>query len=318
MQRVFITGGSGTVGSSFIERFSDKYKIYSFSRNETMQVSLKRLYPEVEIILGAVEDRSTLFRAIQKACPNIIIHSAALKHIDTAEHSPLTAVKSNVIGSLNVIEAAQEYGVANTVGISTDKACCADSNYGYTKSLMESMFLEAHSRRNRFCVCRFGNVSHSHGSVIPFWLGLRAENKPLPLTNRNMNRLMFSRAEAAELVYRAIIKSQSSDKNFIYSQLMKSVNMKKLADIISNDVKEVGLRDGEKLDEVLVSQKEAEYTFLEDGYITIKSYKNRKDNKLLHEYSSKNANFMTERELKSLVYDADEVLKKSLLKNRIY
>ena len=145
MKKILITGGSGTVGTSLIDQYQGKYKFYSYSRNEKMQVSLKRQFPDTEIILGSVDDSLTLHTSISKIKPDVIIHAAALKHIDSAEISPIQAVKSNIIGSLNVINSAVTESVPMTVAISTDKACCADSNYGYTKALMEKMFLEAHT-----------------------------------------------------------------------------------------------------------------------------------------------------------------------------
>ena len=318
MKKVFITGGSGTVGIAFIERFYEEYNFFCYSRNEKMQVALKRQFPNVEIILGSVEDKLTLLTNVAKVKPDIIIHAAAMKHIDSAEVSPIAAIQSNVIGSLNVIEAAVENKVSVTIAISTDKACCADSNYGYTKALMEKMFLESHTAKNKFAVCRFGNVSHSHGSVIPYWLSLRADNKPLPLTHKEMNRLMFSRYEAAELVHAAAIKLADETETFVLSQKMKTVNMHKLAQVISKNISDVGLRPGEKLNETLISEKEIENTFLDGKYITIRDYKNKGDNKLTGEYSSKNAQFMTEEEMTLMLEDADNCLDKSLLQSKIY
>jgi UDP-N-acetylglucosamine 4,6-dehydratase len=318
MRSVFITGGSGTVGASFIELFSKKYRLFSFSRNEKMQVALKRRFPETEIILGAVEDKIALARAVNKVKPDIIIHAAALKHVDTAELSPISAVKSNIVGSLNIIDAAVENNVYMTLAISTDKACCADSNYGYTKALMEKMFLEAHTQKNKFSVCRFGNVTHSHGSVIPFWLGLVAANKTLPLTHKKMNRLMFSRFEAASLIEKAIDKLDSDNDCFIFSQKMKSVNMQKLAELISNDIELVGLRPGEKLDEILVSASEVDRTFVDGKFITIRSYENVSENKILEEYSSKSAEFMSKTEMLKLLTEVDDGLSSTILQNRIY
>ena len=283
-----------------------------------MQVSLKRQFPEIEIVLGAVEDELMLQTSIAKIQPDIVIHAAAMKHVDSAEISPIQAIKSNIIGSLNVIEAVAANEVPLTVAISTDKACCADSNYGYTKALMEKMFLEAHTMENKFCVCRFGNVSHSHGSVIPFWLRLRAEGKSLPLTDRSMNRLMFSRQEAAELVHVAVQKAQAEDDSFVLSQTMKTVNMFKLARIISEDIEDVGLRPGEKLNEVLINEREVSNTFVEGKYITIRDYRNNGSNKLKGEYSSANAEFMSDAEMVSMVSDTNKNLEKSLLDSKIY
>ena len=318
MKKIFITGGSGTVGSTFIELYRDQYQFFSYSRNEKMQVSLKRQFPDVEIILGSVEDKLMLQTSIAKIQPDIVIHAAAMKHVDSAEISPIQAIKSNVIGSLNLIEAVVDNEVPLTVAISTDKACCADSNYGYTKALMEKMFLEAHTSVNKFSVCRFGNVSHSHGSVIPFWLRLRADEKSLPLTDRSMNRLMFSRQEAAKLVHAAVQKAQNDSETFVLSQTMKTVNMLKLARIISDKVEDVGLRPGEKLNETLINEKEVPNTFVEGKYITIRGYINEGNNKLSAEYSSANAEFMSDVEMVTMVAETNKNLEKSLLESKIY
>ena len=180
------------------------------------------------------------------------------------------------------------------------------------------MFLEAHTEVTKFNVCRFGNVSHSHGSVIPYWLALKSKNQPLPLTHEDMNRLMFSRHEAAELVNKAILDSQSEIQPFILSQKMKSVNMLKLAKLISNDIVNIGLRPGEKLNETLISEKEASHTFVDGKYIIVKQEKNQNSNLLVGEYSSNNVEFMNKEEMMSTIMEADEMLDRSLLETRVY
>ena len=142
MKNLFITGGSGTVGKAFIKNNIDKYNIFSFSRNEKAQVSLKRNFPEIEILFGSVEQKTELFNAFRISRPDIVVHAAALKHVDTAEKQPSLAIKSNILGSLNIIEASIEHNVGTTVGISTDKACSPDNVYGQTKYLMERLFRE--------------------------------------------------------------------------------------------------------------------------------------------------------------------------------
>ena len=179
MKKILITGGSGSVGLSFVENNYDKYQIHSYSRNEKSQVALKRMFPEVNIILGSVEDRFSLQTAIKKVNPNIVIHAAALKHVDSAEKQPLEMVKSNIIGSKNIIELSIENRVPITIGISTDKACNPNNLYGYSKKIMESMFLDANNSDTLFCCSRFGNVAGSNGSVIPFWLNQNKEGKAL-------------------------------------------------------------------------------------------------------------------------------------------
>ena len=318
METVFITGGSGTVGSAFIEANYQTYKFVSYSRNEKMQVALKRKFPDIDIELGSVEDCIALKRAIQRVRPDIVIHAAALKHVDTAERSPIAASKTNIVGTMNVVEACVESDVKVAIAISTDKACMADSCYGYTKALTERIFLESDCQRTAFAVCRFGNVAHSHGSVIPFWLSLKAEGKTLPLTSKKMNRLMFSRFEAAALVSKAVDKARDGG-GFVLSTPMKSVNMEILAGLISADIEEIGLRPGEKFDEVLISAEESRFTRMEEGLFVI-DYQNPlvEEEICVPEYSSLTAEFMTESELKQLIDDADSTLSASLLRSKLY
>ena len=318
MEKVFITGGSGTVGSSFIEKYYGKYKFYSFNRNEKMQVALKRNYPEVEIILGAIEDKFAIMNTILKCKPDIVIHAAAMKHVDSAEKSPIGAVKSNIIGSLNLIEASLEAKVPNNLAISTDKACVPDCVYGQTKYLMEQMFLEAHTDKCKFNVARFGNVAYSHGSVIPFWLALKKENKTLPLTDINMNRLIITKNEAAELIKEAIDRAEKEDNPFILTKFMKTVNMNRLAKFISNNIEIVGLREGEKLNETLVSSDELDRTFVEDNYILIRRFQNRGSNRLSKIISSEHAIAMSDEEIANLVSLTTEDMQKNAMDTKNY
>ena len=126
---------------------------------------MKRSFPQVEIILGSVEDKINLENAVLKVKPDIIIHAAALKHVDTSEKQPIEMVNSNIIGSKNIIEVSKKVNVPITIGISTDKACNPNNLYGYSKLIMERMFMEANNINNIFCCTRFGNVAGSNGSV---------------------------------------------------------------------------------------------------------------------------------------------------------
>jgi FlaA1/EpsC-like NDP-sugar epimerase len=318
MKKIFITGGSGTVGSSFIKEYRNDYLFSSYSRNEKMQVALKRTFNEIEIHLGAIEDYEALLRALRSVEPDIVIHAAALKHIDTGEKNPIEASKININGSLNVIKACTALNVPQVIGISTDKACCPDSVYGYSKLLMEKMFLQAHSLRNKFCICRFGNVTYSHGSVLPYWLGLLREKKDLSLTSKKMNRLMFSRKEAARLLEYAIQKSASIDQPFVLSKKMKNVNMYKLACALSDNIKEVGLRPGEKLNETLISEKELPFCSLEGEYIILQDGAPPRGSsplQNLREYSSLTAPQMTPSDLNSIILEGKRDDLDPLLRN---
>jgi len=318
MKKIFITGGSGTIGSSFIKKYYNKYRFLSYSRNEKMQVSLKRRFPDVQIVLGSIEDQISLTNAMRVFSPDFVIHAAALKHVDTAEISPIQAVKSNIVGSLNIIKAAFDSNVPLTIGVSTDKACDPDNNYGYTKSLMEKMLLESFTNKNKFLVCRFGNVTHSHGSVLPYWLRLRKDNKPLQLTDKNMTRLMFSREESVSLVHKLLTEGNKAKDPFILSKKMKTVNLHKLANLISKDIEEIGLRPGEKLFEVLISKNELPYTSVQGEYIFIHSELNKNNNTLDKIYSSETAVEMSKEEMIEIISETDESLKKSLIEKALY
>ena len=241
-----------------------------------------------------------------------------MKHVDSAEKSPISAVKSNIIGSLNLIEACIDAKVQNNLAVSTDKACAPDSIYGQTKYLMEQMFLEAHTDEVKFNVARFGNVAHSHGSVIPFWLGLKLENQPLPLTDVKMNRLILTKNAAAVLIKEALSRAEKDNDPFILTQFMKTVNMHRLAKAISNNIEIVGLREGEKLNETLVSSNELDRTFIEDDYILIRKFVNRGSNRLSKVISSENATVMSDEEILALVSNTTEIMEKNLLETKTY
>ncbi|MBJ25244.1 MAG: UDP-N-acetylglucosamine 4,6-dehydratase (inverting) [Flavobacteriaceae bacterium] len=302
MKKIFITGGSGTVGSSFIEKNINEYKIYSYSRNEKSQVALKRAFPKVEIILGSVEDEFNLENSVRLVKPDIIIHAAALKHVDSAEKQPIEMVKSNIVGSKNIIEVSNKINVPITIGISTDKACNPNNLYGYSKKIMEKMFIEANNEKNIFCCTRFGNVAGSNGSVIPFWLNCKDQGKALPLTDLNMTRLMLNREEVSAIIKRCIYECEQKSGGFILSKTMKKVFLKDLANEISDKIELIGLRPGEELMESLISEEELIFTRIDKDYIFILDRENTdRTTRLKSPLSSSNATKMTNSELRNLV-----------------
>ncbi len=302
MKKIFITGGSGTVGSSFIEKNINEYKIYSYSRNEKSQVALKRAFPKVEIILGSVEDEFNLENSVRLVKPDIIIHAAALKHVDSAEKQPIEMVKSNIVGSKNIIEVSTKINVPITIGISTDKACNPNNLYGYSKKIMEKMFIEANNEKNIFCCTRFGNVAGSNGSVIPFWLNCKDQGKALPLTDVNMTRLMLNGEEVSAIIKRSIYECEQKSGGFILSKIMKKVLLKDLANEISDKIELIGLRPGEELMESLISEEELMFTRIDKDYIFILDRENTdRTTRLKSPLSSSNATKMTNSELRNLV-----------------
>ena len=250
--KVLITGGTGTVGKSLIQLNDNEY--INVSRNEEKIAELKREHPSVKSYVGNVEDKGLLLRVFKDVKPDVVVHAAAMKHIDLMEKNPIAGCHINVMGSLNVVEASIINDVPITVGISTDKACLAESVYGASKYLMERVFMNSNNDTNRFALTRFANVAHSAGSVLPFWLKLKKEGKPLKLTGKDMNRLIFTQKDAAQLIKRTISWTELHGGGFVKSYKMKCVNMFDLAKVVSSDIEIIGRRPGEKNDEDLVSK----------------------------------------------------------------
>ena len=297
--KVLITGGTGTVGKALVKQNNNEY--ISISRNEENIANLKREYPNVKCYVGNIEDKSLLLRVFKEVKPDVVVHSAAMKHIDLMETNPIAGCNINVMGSLNVVEASIINDVPITIGVSTDKACLSESVYGASKYLMERVFMNTKTDDNRFSLTRFANVAHSAGSVLPFWLKLKSEGKPLKLTDPDMNRLIFTKEDAANLINRTIDFTQKYGGGFVKSYKMKCVNMLDLAKVISDDIEIVGTRPGEKRDEDLISEREIARTFIYDDDIHIKAEKNTEVNRLFEPYNSASAEKMSWEEMLELV-----------------
>ena len=298
--KVLITGGTGTVGRALIAQNDNDY--ISISRNEENIANLKREYPSVKCYVGNIEDKSLLLRVFKEVKPDVVVHAAAMKHIDLMEQNPIAGCNVNVMGSLNVVEASVINDVPITIGVSTDKACLSESVYGASKYLMERVFMNTNTDENRFSLTRFANVAHSAGSVLPFWLKLKKEGNPLKLTDPNMNRLIFTKEDAASLINRTIDFTKENGGGFVKSYKMKCVNMLELAKVISDDIEVVGKRPGEKTDEDLISEREISRTFIYGDDIHIRMEKNKDNNKLSEPYNSASAEHMTKEEIEKLVW----------------
>jgi len=299
--KILITGGTGTVGKSLIKQNDNEY--ISISRNEENITNLKREYPNVKCYVGNIEDKSLLLRVFKDVKPDAVVHAAAMKHIDLMEENPIAGCNVNVVGSLNVVEASIINDVPITIGVSTDKACLSESVYGASKYLMERVFMNSNNDNgSRFALTRFANVAHSAGSVLPFWLKLKKEGSPLKLTDSNMNRLIFTKEDAASLINRTIDFTKENGGGFVKSYKMKCVNMLDLAKVISDDIEIIGKRPGEKTDEDLISESEISNTFIYGDDIHIRMEKNEGNNKLSEPYNSASAEKMTKEEMEKLVW----------------
>jgi len=298
--KILITGGTGTVGRSLIKQNNHEY--ISVSRNERNIAELKRDFPNVKCYVGNIEDKGLLLRVFKDVKPDVVVHSAAMKHIDLMEQNPIAGCNVNVLGSLNVVEASIINEIPITIGISTDKACLSESVYGSSKYLMERVFMNSNNDTTKFSLTRFANVAHSNGSVLPFWLKLKKEGKPLKLTDPNMNRLIFTKNDASDLINRTIDFTRENGGGFVKSYKMKCVNMLDLAKVISDDIEIVGKRPGEKTDEDLISKREISRTFVYGDDIHIRMDENEDDNKLDRPYNSVSAEKMTEEEMRELIW----------------
>ena len=174
---------------------------------------------KVKCYVGSICNGDFYLNLFEKIKPDIVIHSAAMKHINLLRRESIFTVTVNINGSINVANASLRNKVPLTIAISTDKACNPDSTYGYTKKLMEQVFSEYHSSETKFVCTRFANVAKSNGSVIPYWLSENEKGNQLKLTDIKMNRLMFSKEESAELIHKCIDYVYEGEDKFLYYQV---------------------------------------------------------------------------------------------------
>ncbi len=263
---VLITGGTGSFGKKFIEtilsRYSKVKKIIIFSRDELKQSELRQKYPEYEypqlrFFIGDVRDKERVKRACEGV--DVIIHAAAIKQVDTAEHNPTECIRTNIDGAENVIHAALECGVKNVVALSTDKACAPINLYGATKLVSDKLFAAANNIRGskdvRFSVVRYGNVMGSRGSVIPFFLTKKEEGF-LPITHKEMTRFNISLQDGVNLVMYAVGNHLGGE---IFVPKIPSYKILDIAEAIAPkmECKVVGIRPGEKLHEEMITDTDS-------------------------------------------------------------
>jgi len=218
---ILITGGTGSFGQAFVRRLlaeSDYDRICIYSRDEAKQAAMREKFDNddrLRFFIGDVRDQSRLYRAMEDI--DVVVHAAALKRIETCFYNPGEMVKTNVIGSMNVIEAAHDAGVKKVVALSTDKAFQPVSAYGHSKALAESLFLAANYARGKcgpiFAVTRYGNVAGSNGSVIPKWIELLKTTYTLPITDPDCTRFYMTLDESVNLVMDTIDNMQGGELN---------------------------------------------------------------------------------------------------------
>lgn len=272
---ILITGGTGSFGNAFVPLTLEKYnpkKIIIFSRDEMKQWNMAQKFKNesrVRFFIGDVRDKDRLYRALDGV--DYIVHAAATKIVPTAEYNPFECIKTNVIGAMNIIDAAIDKGVKDVVALSTDKASSPINLYGASKLASDKMFVAGNAysgeHSSKFSVVRYGNVMGSRGSVIPFFYNQK-NSKTLPITDQRMTRFMISLEEGVELVWNAFEDMCGGE---IYVKKIPSIKITDLAKIIapnaSHDI--IGIRPGEKLHEQMISMEDALSTYEYDDHFKI-------------------------------------------------
>jgi UDP-N-acetylglucosamine 4,6-dehydratase len=272
---VLITGGTGSLGKSLIEyllRETKVRRIAIFSRDELKQQHLRIQFQDDQRLrwfLGDVRDLDRLKRAFHGV--DYVIHAAALKQVDTGEYNPMEFVKTNVLGSQNVIDASIDAGVKCLVALSTDKASSPINLYGATKLTADKLFVAAnnysHAYGTAFSVVRYGNVMGSRGSVIPFFREIAAQGKPLPITDLRMTRFWITIEAAVKFVIDSLEMMTGGE---LYVPRIPSMKIVDLANAVAPGAKleEIGMRPGEKLHEEMISADDSRRTIiLENRYV---------------------------------------------------
>ena len=281
-KNILVTGGTGSFGKKFIEMTFKKYrpnKVIVYSRDEFKQDVLKKdiaakmpeILPHIRFFIGDVRDKERLYRAFKGV--DYVIHAAAMKQVPACEYNPFEAIKTNIHGAQNIIDAALDCGVKKVVALSTDKAVNPINLYGGTKLVSDKLFISANAYSGQggtiFSIVRYGNVAGSRGSVIPFFKGLidRGESE-LPITDFNMTRFWITLDQGVELVYKALDESVGGET---YISKIPSFKITDLAKAMKADciLKEVGIREGEKIHEVMVTKDDSRFTLEFDKHFVI-------------------------------------------------
>jgi UDP-N-acetylglucosamine 4,6-dehydratase/5-epimerase len=275
---VLITGGTGSLGKQLTRRIFKDYpevkRIVIFSRDEQKQFQMAQEFSgeqgkKLRFFIGDVRDKDRMLRAFEGV--DVVIHAAAMKHVHIAEYNPTEAVKTNVDGAQNVIEAALASGVEDVVALSTDKACAPINLYGATKLASDKLFVAANnirgSRPIKFSVVRYGNVMGSNGSVIPFFINKR-EDGYLPITHTEMTRFNISLDEGVNMVFHAIGHALGGE---IFVPKIPSYKITDVAEAIAPGLEQkvVGMRPGEKLHEEMITPSDSFNTYDLGSYYAI-------------------------------------------------
>jgi UDP-N-acetylglucosamine 4,6-dehydratase len=274
---VLVTGGTGSFGQKLVGAVLARYRprrLIVFSRDELKQSEMARSFSPrkhraLRYFIGDVRDRERLYRALDGV--DVVVHAAALKQVPSCEYNPLEAVKTNVLGAANLIDAAIDRNVERVIALSTDKAAAPINLYGATKLCADKLFGSANNysggRQTRFAGVRYGNVVGSRGSVVPLFMEMRSTGV-VPITDPRMTRFWITLDQGVDFVLESLRRMQGGE---IFVPKIPSMNILDLARAIAPECRtqEVGIRPGEKLHETLISEDDARSTVEHDRYYVI-------------------------------------------------
>ncbi len=278
---VLITGGTGSIGTELVRQVlkyePTRVKIYSRDENKQYELMEALGHPQnLNLLIGDIKDKERLIFALKGV--DIVLHAAAMKHVAIGEYNPFEVVKTNIIGSQNVIDAAIAQKVKKVIGISTDKAVNPTSVLGVSKLMMEKLFINANNYtkkdETKFACVRFGNIAWSRGSVLPSWKAHAEKDKVIKLTNKEMTRFFMSKEEAIELVLKATALTQGGE---LFTFQMHAISLSELAKLFLEKyyqgqdiaIEVVGARQGEKLHEELFDAADLAKQVFTDGQLFI-------------------------------------------------
>jgi len=323
-----ITGGTGSLGQALTKKLlsMDVDTIRIFSRNESKQVEMESQFNDdrLRFLLGDIRDLRRLNKAFEDI--DIVFHTAALKHVPKIEYNPFEGIETNVIGSQNVIDASLSNNIEKSICVGTDKAVYPSNTYGATKLLMEKLFVTAQNHMNlektrtRFVALRYGNVLGSSGSVLPKFIEMIKNKKSIPITHESMTRYTLTMDEALNFI---LTSSEMAFGSEVFVPKLKSYNIldlkNALTDILDTNVDEqiIGIREGEKLHELLLNPDELYRTWDYEGRYIIEPFdisnnskieKNYPGIKKLNDdstlYSSESAERLSVSELKKIIVNS--------------
>lgn len=312
---VLVTGGTGSFGKKFIRKALELNvrKIIVFSRDELKQYEMSHEFTDERIryFIGDVRDKDRLYRAFEGV--DIVVHAAALKHVGACEYNPFEAIKTNIYGAQNIIEASIDRGVKRIIALSTDKAAAPINLYGATKLASDKLFVAANSyvgpKETRFSVVRYGNVVGSRGSVVPFFKKMASTGK-LPITDERMTRFWITLDQGVQFVIDSLQRMKGGE---IFVPKIPSMKIVDLAKAIAPEAKMeiVGIRPGEKLHETMITVDDSRHTLEFEKYFVIMpefpwwTYNFDKNAKRLPEgfsyTSDKNTDWLSVEKLRALV-----------------